>query len=226
MAGNFNTRRSGASALILFVTAVAHLLAFYSWRLMVLRPSSGSDVSSPLSIELIILPPDRQQFAESRPQVSANPEKPPSVKIKPSAIAPAPPQAITITSEPNARLIDLDPAPSIPDAARMATDQMIMNAKRDVGKIDRDLRKATPKFPEPIPNSVQARLEKNIAAAGKHAWGDSQEKVLADGRKITKYYGVGGAYCVSTDGAGSTNGMDQIQGGARTRVTNCGSLFD
>lgn len=226
MAGNFNTRKQSASSLILLFTIAVHFLTFYCWRWMVTRPLSGTEGPSDLAVKLIILRPDAQHQSETRPVSSNDGRKPSSIKIKRNAMAPVAPQAITTTLEPSAPPTDLNIVPPPPDAARMTTDQMIANAKRDVGKIDRDLRKATPKFPEPAPNSVQARLEKNIAAAGKHAWGDSQEKILSDGRKITKYYGLGGAYCVTTEGAGSTNGLDQIQGGAHSKVTNCGSLFD
>lgn len=226
MTENTLARKRSANALVLLFTLIAHFLAYTYWRSMINRPLSGGETSSTLSIKLIMSEADTQRLAEDRPRPPNEAPKLPSVKTKIDASRPVTPQAITITSDVIVPPIDDDAAPAADTTAGISTDQMIANAKRDVGKIDRDLRKASPKFPDPAPKSVQARLEKNIAAAGKHAWGESQQKVMSDGTRITKYYGPTGAYCVTNAGPGSTNGMDQIQGGVRSKVTNCGSLFD
>ena len=107
------------------------------------------------------------------------------------------------------------PAPSPPYG------DLLSNAKRDIGKIDRDLRKAFPKLLEAAPDSAQARLEKGIAAAAKPTSTSMEDFTSPDGRRMTKVTGPDGTYCVRKEGAGATDGLDTIQNGVRAKTTNC-----
>ena len=210
----------------LVFTIALHLLAIYFWPAMsrhpamrvpsdpalfvFLRPSQ----SPPMHIEKSELkkyevrgsaPPKQRRTSESRveplPITTASPGLPPSGSE-------ANPQSANVPSTAN----------------RM--DDILSITKRDIGKIDRDLRKEFPKLQGVAPNSIQARLSNGIAAAAKPSATMMQEKVLSDGRRITKVSGPGGSYCVQTNSVGATDGVDQMQRGIPLKVTNCGSLFD
>ena len=105
------------------------------------------------------------------------------------------------------------------------TANLLSNAKRDIGKIDRDLRKAYPKLLEAAPDSAQARLEKGIAAAAKPTTFSMEDIISPDGRRMTKVTGPDGTYCVRKEGAGSTDGLDTMQNGVRAKTTNCPSAL-
>ncbi len=104
---------------------------------------------------------------------------------------------------------------------------LMLDARRAVGGIDRELRRAFPTQDQPqrAPDSVQRRLEKGIAAAAGPAPG-MVERTLADGRRVTRVSGPTGVYCVTQDAVGANNGIDHIQGGMQNRVTDCGHLFE
>jgi hypothetical protein len=95
---------------------------------------------------------------------------------------------------------------------------MILNAIRDIGKIDREIRNAHPKLPAPTPKTDQSRFEKAIAAAAKPRATIMETVTLSDGRKMTKVAGPNGSYCVMAD---ASNLNDHLPGGVRTQVTTC-----
>lgn len=109
--------------------------------------------------------------------------------------------------------------------ANTLAESTIFNAKRDIGKIDRDLRKDFPKLPQAAPNSMQSRLEKGIAAAAKPGATKMEDMISTDGRRMTKVTGPEGTYCVRKEGAGATDGLDMMQGGVRSKTTNCPENF-
>lgn len=118
-----------------------------------------------------------------------------------------------------------EPPPS-PAPGPLRMDDIIQNAKRDIGKIDKELRKSHPSFMPMPPTSTQSRLEKGIAAAGKPVSRTLAERTLSDGRRITKVSGPNGIYCVTHDSVGAAGGIDVMQRGIAAKVTNCGNLFD
>jgi hypothetical protein len=100
---------------------------------------------------------------------------------------------------------------------------MILDAKRNIGRIDREVNKLlTP----PEQNSVQSRLEQGIAAAARPDRTSMLERNYSDGRKITKVSSPLGTYCVVQDSIGAADGIDRMQRGTHAKVTNCGHLFD
>lgn len=124
------------------------------------------------------------------------------------------------------REIKKEEPPSSPAPNPLRMDDIIQNAKRDIGKIDKELRRSFPSSMQLPPTSTQSRLEKGIAAAGKPVSQALAERTLSDGRRVTKVAGPNGIYCVTHDSVGATGGIDFIQRGMSARVTNCDKLFD
>ena len=108
--------------------------------------------------------------------------------------APTPPIAVT----------EAQPVAETPPA-RISAEQMLSMAKRDLGQIDRGLRKEQPgkKF-SASPDSAQQRLEKGFneahqAAPNKWYQAAKVEDITPpgdDARKIYRITGVLGTYCV------------------------------
>jgi hypothetical protein len=83
----------------------------------------------------------------------------PDAPQRPAEAAPPAPEALAATPPAPA-----EAAPAQP--ARPSVDEIMRMAKRDIGKIDKDLRKEFPQRGERAPlDTPQARLEKGIAAA-------------------------------------------------------------
>lgn len=99
---------------------------------------------------------------------------------------------------------------------------MIRSAKRNIGKIDRELSGDRPKLYEAKPASLQSRLEKGISGAAKTREDSIEETALPDGRRITKVTRFGMVYCVYKENpAGLTGGRDTMSEGVRDKVTSC-----
>ncbi|RZI41704.1 hypothetical protein EGT07_16480 [Herbaspirillum sp. HC18] len=76
-------------------------------------------------------------------------------------------------------------------------DQLLESAKRDIGRIDRELRKTFPTLSGGGgQSSGMARLERSIAGAGLPKGSAMQEVMLGDGRIMTKVVTPSGTYCV------------------------------
>ncbi|MEC5217897.1 hypothetical protein RCH09_002861 [Actimicrobium sp. GrIS 1.19] len=160
--------------------------------------------------------PERAAAAQRRTPVTmvraVTQDHPASVTAEPrNQATPAEPESATTTLPP--------PLP----ASDLAT-----SALRSVGKIDRDLRNEFRHLPERAPDSVTSRLAQGIAAAGvvHRLMPSMQERVLADGRRVTKVTSSSGTYCVTQEGAGANDGLDRVQNGNHMKATNCGNLFD
>jgi hypothetical protein len=162
------------------------------------------------------------QAPEPRPVETAKPAKPkPAEKASHQKANSAPmieaPKAISAAPELAASIEKKEQAP----VASPPNGELLSNAKRDIGKIDRDLRKTFPKLLEAAPDSAQSRLEKGIAAAAKPNTTSMEEITFPDGRRMTKVTGPDGTYCVRKEGAGATDGLDTMQNGVRAKTTNC-----
>jgi hypothetical protein len=110
---------------------------------------------------------------------------------------------------------NVDVKTSIPDE-HLNIEDIIDKSRRDIGKIDRDLRKDHPKLFEPRPDSVQSMLEHGIAAAGRARVYKTETMLMSDGRLMTKVIGSFGARCYITRGVGDLDGIDHIQRGMGT----------
>lgn len=83
--------------------------------------------------------------------------------------------------------------------SRLQLDDMLASARRDAGKIDRELRQTAPVRPGLMSGwetSAGTRLARDIAAAGVDKGTAMYEVVLGDGRRYTRVESASGTYCV------------------------------
>jgi len=148
-----------------------------------------------------------------------------------------PPGTITVEDTHYAPAPPGTAAPQQPVAThRPSAEDMIDAAKRNVGQIDRDLRKDSPPAGEPAPATTAAPNRQEIlekALAGQVVPKETprpgettmEDITRPDGQRVTKVTGPNGTYCVTQISVGNTKGEDIIQRGAVSRTTTCGSPF-
>ncbi|AIY43392.1 hypothetical protein LT85_4234 [Collimonas arenae] len=117
---------------------------------------------------------------------------------------------------------------------KSSAEDMVNTAKRNVGQIDRELRKDTPPS-EPTAAATalnkQQILEKGLAPEvapkepARPGETTMEDITRPDGLRVTKVTGPNGTYCVTQISVGNTKGEDIIQRGAISRTTSCGSGF-
>jgi len=194
-----------------------HVLLLYCWPAAKRAATTGLDA-----------PPLLLRFFSPAPQASlerADPVIPVQVfKLRPGFQAP-PVLAPTPDKTPPAADAVSVPVSEAPGAAGPGID-LTSSAMLAIGKVDRELRKEFPGQAQPEPESRQLRLERGIAAAAVQRERSMQERVLPDGRRITKVTGPGYSYCVMAGSVGDHNGMDIMQRGVQTKTTSCGHYFD
>jgi hypothetical protein len=110
-----------------------------------------------------------------------------------------------------------------------------LNTEVDASAVHRDLQKEQQQaIPSSTANGASApktlddKLEKSLGAVPtKQGLSPAmKEHIYPDGRRVTQVKGAAGTYCVTEEGVGATDGIDQMQQGRRKKVTNCGHLFD
>lgn len=143
---------------------------------------------------------------------------------------PLPPGAITVEDthyQPAAPGV----ATQLPAASRPSAESMVEAAKRNAGKIDRELRKdAPPKDAAAAEPTMQQKLEMGLAPPAAPEPRSPKETTMEDitlpnGQRVTKVTGPNGTYCVTQISVGNTKGEDIMQKGAISRTTSCGSGF-
>jgi hypothetical protein len=176
----------------LFALVLALLLHAALLSSVLRRAPKPAEAPASTMVWLKQAPPARKPVAVPPPLVRT----PSPRRIAKAATAPAPAPTIAIP-EPQ-------PAAEAPPA-RISAEQMLSMAKRDLGKIDRELRKEHPdkKF-SASPDSAQQRLERGFEQAHEAApnrWYQAAkvEDITPpgdDARKIYRITGVLGTYCV------------------------------
>lgn len=208
------------------LTIGLHLFLIYFW-LTLTRPAALPK-TAPVALTVLLIPPQKNANATVKIPVPVHVMPPTSqartVK-KPSTATsigtPSPAKIVAPTE--NAITLDVEKkdASSSAESDAKRVDTMILNAKRDIGKIDQELRKAYPTLSNPTPDTAQSRFEKALAAAAKPRSLTTEAYTLADGRKMTKVIGPAGTYCISTELAHGSDGIDHLQNGMKTRTTTC-----
>jgi hypothetical protein len=230
---NERDTRNGALALALSLAVALHLVAIYFFSIAIRTPANAELPRTRLAVHLVPLP-ERERVPQTRDQstprtpVKRATSPPVTGKSNAPAVSTRKAQPPSPPASPRDRIAPDDSnttAPATPSTGEL-TDDLLARAKRDVGKIDRDLRNASPKYLQGPHDSPQRRLERGIAAAGKVGEHTLLEKVYPNGRRVTKVSGPGGEYCVTYEGVGATDGVDQIQRGIHGKVIGCGHLFD
>jgi len=207
------------------VTLVVHAALVLGWQ-MTRRPPTVAPDPPRSTIQWIRLPapaaprPRREQEeqAPARPQAAprAGAITLPRVTV-PAAPAVAPPAA----DMPAAASTPAAPPPPSAGAA------MLERARRDVGAIDRALRKENNPYIVAPPDSPQIRLRRGIQAAADmapNAWYQAPKVAelvnnTGDGARRERVISGGGTYCM-TERAPTTS-IDMIEKHGKWRQTNC-----
>ncbi len=97
-------------------------------------------------------------------------------------------------------------------------EQLIADFKRDVGQIDRDLRRQSLNTAERTPVLTPTAMARGIGAAYIDRTPPKQEEVvLSDGTRVTRI----GNTCYMKDNGGRTRGLDHITRGIPTVARAC-----
>lgn len=111
-------------------------------------------------------------------------------------------------------------APSQVLPFRPSADAMIEAAKRDIGKIDRELRQTNPPSALTQTSRPSSPLERGIAAAGLLRGTVMQEIDPGDGRRITKIVTSSSTYCVLGRKPGAGIAENELAGLTTTTCPN------
>ncbi|MDY0964062.1 hypothetical protein [Massilia sp. CFBP9026] len=220
-AGTRNDRLAGVG-----VTLAVHLALILAWQMagkLPPMPQEGSDeamqwISLPLLPTLAprVEPAAPAPEKEMRPASEAAPERPRRSVPPPAAPVEKAPSAAPAPTE-----VDGQPA-ALPGAA-----EILANARRSVGEIDRALRKENKPLIVLPPDSPQLRMREGMeharAMAAPRLWEAPKVEELVnntgDGARRTRVITGRGTYCV-TDRAPTTN-VEMIEMHGRRRFTNC-----
>jgi hypothetical protein len=203
----------------LAATLALHLALLYAWQLAH-QHRKPADQDDPRRIQWI-------NVVAPRPvtPAAAKPPKPEVLSHAPHAPAAPPRPARSVAAEPQAVTQPAAPVPAAPSA-----DQILQQARKDLGKIDRDLRKEFPGAPIKAPvDTPQSRLEKGFEEAAELAppkWYEAPKiKEIIDpggyGRKRYRVTTAGGTYCVTYESNHAPDGLDSMKNGIRPKITNC-----
>ncbi|WP_157406829.1 hypothetical protein [Janthinobacterium sp. CG3] len=164
MTNTLNTQRMGA----VLLTGAVHLALLYAFLQShhPLPAESAQPERAPIQWFILPLPATRPSGTSAAPLPPVPRRLPAAARTPaPRRGAPrAPTEAATITPDP----VTVAPpaAAADPAAAPLSVDEIMRIAKRDIGKIDKQLRKEHPQRGEQAPlDTPQARLEKGFAAA-------------------------------------------------------------
>jgi hypothetical protein len=220
-AGTRNNRLAGAG-----VTLAVHLALILVWQMagkLPSMPQEGSDEA----MQWLLLP----ALPTLPPRVE--PAAPEPVKEMPPVSAAAPTRAARTVPAPESPVADSPsaaPVPTVVDkqpAALPGAAEILANARRSVGEIDRTLRKENKPLIVLPPDSPQIRMREGMeharAMAAPRLWEAPKVEELVnntgDGARRTRVITGRGTYCV-TDRAPTTN-VEMIEMHGRRRFTNC-----
>lgn len=223
--GTRNDRLAGIG-----VTLAVHLVLILAWQMagkLPLTPQEGSDEAMQWLMlpTLPTLPPRAEPAApepvkEVLPAPAAAPT--PAGRSLPAPVSPASPVEEAPSAAPTAA--DEQPAPPPPGAA-----EILANARRSVGEIDRALRKENKPLIVLPPDSPQIRMREGMeharAMAPPRLWEAPKVEELVnntgDGARRTRVITGRRTYCI-TNRAPTTN-VEMIEMHGRQRFTNCPS---
>jgi hypothetical protein len=195
-------------------TIAVHLLLTGAWLLT--RQGSVDDTGTPAAaIQWVDVRQPKARAARAPQAVAVARRQPVARRV---IAAPAAPQVQAVVSA---------PAPAPP--AR-SLDDMLQQARRDLGKIDKDLKKEFPQrgIRAPI-DTAQKRLVKGIELANELAppkWHEAPKisemiDPSGEGRRRYRVITAGGTYCLTYDGVGTPNGRDHGTQPSTPKMTNC-----
>ena len=207
---------------VVATVALAHLMLIRAWRTVPV--SAPVPVKAAMRLQVSLLPLTVIEPHAVSGLQQPLPLPPPSLRTKIPASAPSVPATAAITSS---RHIASAPEKAISSnesimtnsvAGTLEPDDLFSAARRSAGKIDRELRQASPRLPGTATESSDSRLARGIAAAGKSSHGMQEVQRFADGRTVTRVGSGADAYCVLN---GALPGLDAMQEGRQSRVVSC-----
>jgi hypothetical protein len=208
---------SAPRASALLFTIAVHIALIAAWRM--------ASAPKPLQVDADRMPAVQWIRALLGPELT-----PPAPKA-----APAPRRPVSVLARPAERPVDTPaPVPSTPEPVDTTFSEtapvpsLRERALRDVGKIDQEMRKASPggHISAPV-RSPQSRLAAGINAATRlpRAWEAPRIEQVQDqggyGRKIYKVTSASGVYCVYYDSNYTPNGIDMMAKGIKPKTGNC-----
>ena len=205
----------------LIAIVLVHICAIRFWSPARQHQPTRAVTQRPMLVRLLTLQ-SNETFSPARPKKQSQERINMPVKRHDPKTVPAQPVAMTPPA------VYIPPVPEKTEAAGESSHKdvditaMIQSAKRDIGKIDRELSGGRLKLYEAKPASVQSRLEKGISGAAKTREDSIEETALPDGRRMTRVTSFGTVYCVyKENSAGLTGGRDTMSEGVRDKVTSC-----
>jgi hypothetical protein len=199
-------------------TIAVHLLLICGWLLM--RQAKVDNQGAP---------------AEAIQWVDVKPPKASGVARTPAALAvarktPLAPRVTVAPAAPVAEAVVSAPAPEAAAVPVRSMDDLMQQARRDLGKIDKDLKKEFPQrgIRAPI-DTAQKRLVKGIELANELAppkWHQAPKIAemidpSGEGRRRYRVVTAGGTYCLTYDGVNTPNGRDHGTQPSTPKMTNC-----
>ena len=189
--------------LALLLIVAIHIAALWCWPQR--HPDPGAARSGEMAITFV---------AVAAPARSA---------AKPTPVAAVTRHAAKLTAPPKLGMILIPslPAPTptpVPAPVQKSADDIIGQARRDVGKIDRELRAASLDTAQRTLIFTSSKLERGLAGAFVNR-GPPQvvEDVMNDGRRVSRI----GNKCYYMESNGLVGGRDVFRDGIRTVFKNC-----
>jgi hypothetical protein len=201
------------------ITVALHLALLYAWHSARQSHATSDDGDAPRVQWVKVQAPRSARQAPAVPRAVVKPKAAPRQATLATHPAPAAVAAPAAISSP---VVDAPPTRSAAE--------MMQQAKKDLGKIDQELRK---EFPGPRikapPDSPQIRLVKGIEEAAELAppewYQPAKVKEIIDpgpyGRKRYRITTAFGTYCTTYDSSHTPNGIDSMKNGIQPKHTNC-----
>lgn len=243
-------RQSRSLLYLLLLSGVLHLSAIYFVRMPVTKSRANEYFQTNMSLRLQEVRESRDESrneksaeihstAPPQPSASTAPVKPPVKKDNAAAsVTPARPKSVPNLSVP---VISAESEKSAEKSTTadelslsseqvttqkldkaLATEDILSNAKRSVGKIDKDLRAevVAPARAAMMGREGPSKLAQAIAKAGIPRTMQGEVVYGAGGQQFTKYTGPNGTFCLSVLKAERMFGQARMEEPG-VRVTNC-----
>ena len=213
-------RRYAAVAL----TLLAHALLILGWQYARRLPSVDNDPGR--SIQWVKIMPSSATAPPPKPALQ------PAARQAARADAPAARPVPATPAAPAAPIGEAPPDTIVQEAppASPNADEIMRQARRSIGKIDQDLRKAHPGQPISAPASNGAtRLAQGLQAAADAApnrWYEAPKvtEIIDPGsydRRRYRVVGARGTYCITVESNHAPDGLDIGSKGIEHKKTNC-----
>ena len=205
------------------LTLALHVLLLLAWRHAGMLPAP--DTSAREAIQWVDIALTRPPL----PPVAPKPAPPARRAAARTVPAPARTAEPTQTTAPAPSEQPLPP-PVAEAPAALSAHELLQQAKRNVGKIDQDLRKAYPGQPITAPvDNAHTRMAKKMQTAADNVpnkWYEAPKitEVLDPGpygRRRYRVVGAFGTYCITVESNHAPDGIDQMAKGIVQKITTC-----